>query len=161
MEMQVEQAHHQAVDARLQDVADYLQDLLSRRLVAYIAGVKDVKTVSRWANGEVEARQEAERRLRAAYQIALLLTEFDSPRIVKAWFIGLIFHPLGLHLEAWCIVWGEAKTLSPHRLGNTFSKTEHSTIATMTLGPTGTYPKRSASVLSTVPRGEPERTGKR
>jgi hypothetical protein len=92
MEMQVEQAHHRAVDARLQDVADYLQDLLSRRLVAYIAGVKDVKTVSRWANGEVEARQEAERRLRAAYQIALLLTEFDSPRIVKAWFIGLNPH---------------------------------------------------------------------
>jgi hypothetical protein len=92
MEMQVEQAHHQAVDARLQDVAEYLQDLLSRRLVAYIAGVKDVKTVSRWANGEVEARQEAERRLRAAYQIALLLTEFDSPRIVKAWFIGLNPH---------------------------------------------------------------------
>ena len=92
MEMQVEQAHHQAVDARLQDVADYLQGLLSRRLVAYIAGVKDVKTVSRWANGEVEARQEAESRLRAAYQIALLLTEFDSPRIVKAWFIGLNPH---------------------------------------------------------------------
>jgi hypothetical protein len=92
MEMQVKQAHHQAVDARLEDVADYLQGLLSRRLVAYIAGVKDAKTVSRWANGEVEARQEAERRLRDAYQIAWLLTEFDSPRIVKAWCIGLNPH---------------------------------------------------------------------
>ena len=90
--MQVKQAHHQTVNASLQDVADYLQELLSRRLVAYIAGVKDVKTVSRWANGEVEARQEAESRLPAAYQIALLLTEFDSPRIVKAWFIGLNPH---------------------------------------------------------------------
>jgi hypothetical protein len=92
MEMQVEQAHHRAVDARLEDVVEYLQALLGRRLVAYIAGVKDAKTVSRWANGEAEARQEAEKRVRAAYQIALLLTGFDSPRIVKAWFIGLNPH---------------------------------------------------------------------
>jgi hypothetical protein len=92
MEMQVEQAHHQAVGTSLEEVANHLQSLLSRRLVAYIAGVKDAKTVSRWANGEVEARPESERRLRDAYQIALLLKEFDSPRIVKAWFIGLNPH---------------------------------------------------------------------
>lgn len=92
MEMQVEQAHHRAVDARFEDVAASLQGLLSRRLVAYIAGVKDAKTVSRWANGEVEARPEHEGRLRDAYQIAVLLSDFDSPRIVKAWFIGLNPH---------------------------------------------------------------------
>ena len=92
MEMQVEKAHHRAVDASVEEVADSLQALLSRRLVAYIAGVKDAKTVSRWANGEVEPRDEATKRLRHAYQIALLLEEFDSPRIVKAWFIGLNPH---------------------------------------------------------------------
>ena len=92
MEMRVEKAHHRAVDASVEDVADSLQALLSRRLVAYIAGVKDAKTVSRWAHGEVEPRDEAAKRLRHAYQIALLLEEFDSPRIVKAWFIGLNPH---------------------------------------------------------------------
>jgi hypothetical protein len=92
METQVEKVHRQAVDASVEEVADSLQSLLSRRLVAYIAGVKDAKTVSRWANGEAVARDEAERRLRDTYQIALLLTEFDSPRIVKAWFIGLNPH---------------------------------------------------------------------
>jgi hypothetical protein len=72
------------------DVADLLQDLLLGRLVAYVAGVKDAKTVSRWAKGEVgEARWESERRLRAAYEIAQLLVRFDSSRVVKAWFIGL------------------------------------------------------------------------
>jgi len=86
----VEQAHRAAVEASLSDVADFLQDLLGRRLVAYVAGVKDAKTVSRWAKGEVgEARWESERRLRAAYEIAQLLVRFDSPRVVKAWFIGL------------------------------------------------------------------------
>jgi hypothetical protein len=92
MAVQVEKAHHQAVDARVEEVADFLQSLLGRRLVAYIAGVKDAKTVSRWANGEVEPRDEAAKRLRDAYQIALLLAEFDSPRIVKAWFFGLNPH---------------------------------------------------------------------
>lgn len=86
----VEQAHREAVRASVSDVADFLQDLLGRRLVAYMAGVKDTKTVSRWAKGEVgEARWESERRLRAAYEIAQLLVRFDSSRIVKAWFIGL------------------------------------------------------------------------
>jgi hypothetical protein len=93
MEMQVEKAHHQAVDASVEEVADALQSLLSRRLVAYIAGVKEAKTVSRWANGETVARSdEVVRRLQDAYHIALLLMEFDSPRIVKAWFIGLNPH---------------------------------------------------------------------
>jgi len=85
----VDQAHRQAVLAPMADVADFLQDLLGRRLVAYIAGVKDAKTVSRWANGEAEARQESETRLRVAYEIAHLLIEFDSSRVIKAWFIGL------------------------------------------------------------------------
>lgn len=85
----VEQVHRQATKAPMDDVANYLQDLLSRRLVAYVADVKDAKTVSRWVNGEVEAREESEKRLRTAYEIAHLLVEFDSPRVVKAWFIGL------------------------------------------------------------------------
>jgi len=91
MEAQIlEQAHRQAVVTPVTDVVSFLQDLLGRRLVAYVAGVKDAKTVSRWANGEVRSiRQESEERIRTAYEVAQLLVQFDSPRIVKAWFIGL------------------------------------------------------------------------
>jgi hypothetical protein len=86
----LEQAHRQSVNASVSEVASFLQDLLSRRLVAYVAGVKDGKTVTRWASGEVTGvRQESEQRLRTAYEIAQLLIQFDSPRIVRAWFIGL------------------------------------------------------------------------
>ncbi len=86
----IERAHRQSVHASAAEVAGYLQELLSRRLVAYIAGVKDAKTVTRWASGEVEnVRHENEKRLRTAYEIAQLLVFFDSPRVVKAWFIGL------------------------------------------------------------------------
>ena len=86
----LEQAHRQSVNASVSEVASFLQDLLSRRLVAYVAGVKDGKTATRWASGEVTGvRQESEQRLRTAYEIAQLLIRFDSPRIVRAWFIGL------------------------------------------------------------------------
>ncbi len=86
----IERAHRQSVHASVAEVAGYLQELLSRRLVAYIAGVKDAKTVTRWASGEVEnVRHDNEKRLRTAYEIAQLLVRFDSPRVVKAWFIGL------------------------------------------------------------------------
>jgi hypothetical protein len=86
----VKEAHRKAILSPVADAADFLQDLLSRRLVAYIANVKDAKTVSRWAKGEGGAiRYESEQRLRTAYEIALLLRVFDSPRVIKAWFIGL------------------------------------------------------------------------
>jgi len=85
------QVHRQAVAAPVSEVAGFLQELLSRRLTAYIAGVGDGKTVTRWANGEVaEIRDHTtEQRLRAAYEIAQLLLGSDSAQTVKAWFIGL------------------------------------------------------------------------
>ncbi len=89
MEVLAQHAHRKAMEAPIEDVATYLQSLLSRRLVAYVAGVKDAKSVSRWASGEVEPREDSEQRLRVAFEITQLLIEFDSPRIIKAWFIGL------------------------------------------------------------------------
>lgn len=86
----IERAHRQAVHASSSEIAGCLTELLSRRLVAYIEGVKDTSTVTRWASGEVErVRDENERRLRAAYEIAQLLVWFDSPKVVRAWFIGM------------------------------------------------------------------------
>lgn len=86
-----EQAHRHAVTASIHEVAGLLQELLSRCLTAYIAGVKDGTTVARWARGEVaEIRDHVtEQRLRTAYEIAHLLLQHDAPQTVKAWFIGL------------------------------------------------------------------------
>lgn len=87
-----EQATRLATAASVSEVAAFLQEILSRRLTAYIAGVKDGKTVTRWASKEVtEIRDpETEQRLRTAYAIAqLLLSRGDSAPTVKAWFIGL------------------------------------------------------------------------
>lgn len=86
-----QQAYSRTLRTPIGDMASTLQDVLSRRVTAYIAGVNDTKTVGRWASGEVtEIRAlEVERRLRAAYAIAQLLLEVDSARTVKAWFVSM------------------------------------------------------------------------
>jgi hypothetical protein len=86
-----QQAHRQAMTAPLNELAGSLQGLLSRRVTTQIAGVKDGKTVTRWASGEItEIRDfEVEQRLRTTYEIAQLLLITESPQTVKAWFIGL------------------------------------------------------------------------
>ena len=72
-------------------MAGRLQELLTRRLTAYIAGVDSAKTVTRWVSGEITSirNHATEHRLRTAYEIVLLLLGQDSPEIVRAWFIGL------------------------------------------------------------------------
>lgn len=81
----------ESMTASIADMAKLLQHVLSGRLAAYTVGIKDAKTVSRWANQETEVvRNDAvERRLRATFQIALMLLEVDSPSTIKAWFIGM------------------------------------------------------------------------
>ncbi len=86
----LEQARRRATTTPVGDVASSLKNLLGRRLVACVAGVEDAKTVSRWAKGGVrEVRRESEERVRAAYEVSRNLARFDSPRTVKAWFVGL------------------------------------------------------------------------
>lgn len=84
-------AHRQAMRAPLSEVASMLQEVLTRRLTAYLCGVRDGKTILRWASGEVtEIRQhETEQKLRTAYEIVQLLLQFDAPSTVRAWFIGM------------------------------------------------------------------------
>jgi hypothetical protein len=86
-----QQIHRQAVAASVSELARFLQELLTRRLTAYVAGVQDAKTVTRWANGDVaEIRDLAvEQRLRTAYEIALVLLGDESAQTVRAWFLGM------------------------------------------------------------------------
>jgi hypothetical protein len=90
IDQRVAVAHREAVTTPLSEIAGNLQSLISRRLTAYIAGVKDGKTVSRWASGETgDIRHESQSRLLAAYEIVTLLTHYDSPEVAKKWLVGL------------------------------------------------------------------------
>jgi hypothetical protein len=83
------EAHERAVSFAIKDVAQYLQEALGQKLVAYMADVADPKQVGRWAQGSQAPRDEAERRLRATFQIFHLLLADESPDVIRAWFIGM------------------------------------------------------------------------
>src|SRR5688500_16361871 len=70
-----------------------LRDLLTPRLVAFIAGVRETRAVHQWADGTREVKSEVvERRLRLALRVALLLSAREEPRVIQAWFQGLNPH---------------------------------------------------------------------
>jgi hypothetical protein len=84
------EANRKALQTPLAQIVAELQQILSQRVVAFTAGVNS-RTIQRWANEKDEEHvrnADATRRLRAAYEIVILLLDYDSPFTVKAWFIG-------------------------------------------------------------------------
>jgi hypothetical protein len=86
-----QQAHRQAMSVPLTELVGSLSGLLTRRVAARIAGVKDGKTITRWATGEItEVRDfEVEQRLRTSYEIAQILRASEPDPTVRAWFLGI------------------------------------------------------------------------
>lgn len=81
--------HRRALRASPDTMARLLQTVLGQRLTAYVVGT-DVKTIQRWIRSDaVQIRSvDVERRLRVAYEIALLLLQEDAESTVRAWFIS-------------------------------------------------------------------------
>jgi hypothetical protein len=87
------QAHRAATGSPVADIVRVLCDLLTRDLTAYLVGVSDAGTVTRWAAGNVSPRPASEQRLRLAFEIVQLLRSAGSgDETVRAWFLGLNPH---------------------------------------------------------------------
>jgi hypothetical protein len=78
----------QAVSLPIERVAAYLQTTLGQQQTAYLAGLRDAKMVGRWARGAVVPRDEAQMRLREAYQAVRLIAEARGAHVAKAWLFG-------------------------------------------------------------------------
>ena len=86
-------AHEHAMRQPFDVVVGELRDLLTPRLVAYIAGVGETRAVHQWAEGTRDVKSgEVEDRLRFALQVALMINEHDAARVGQAWFQGLNPH---------------------------------------------------------------------
>ena len=86
-------AHERAMREPFDVVVKELRELLTPRLVAYLAGVRETRAVHQWAEGTRDVKSaEVEDRLRCALQVALLLNEQDAARVVQAWVQGLNPH---------------------------------------------------------------------
>lgn len=83
------EAHRTTVESSVADIAAFLQDVLGQKLVAYLVGVQDPKTIGRWAKGTLPQDSDSESKLRGAYQVFRLLMTEESPHTVRAWFVGL------------------------------------------------------------------------
>jgi hypothetical protein len=59
------------------------------RLVAYLAGVTEVRAVNEWAEGIRTPRGQLEDRLRFALRVASFIAEHDGAAVAQAWFQGL------------------------------------------------------------------------
>jgi hypothetical protein len=86
-------AHEHAMRAPLDAMVKELAELLTPRLVAYLGGVRETRAVHQWAEGTRDIKSpDVEDRLRFALQVAVLLAEHDTRRVVQAWFQGLNPH---------------------------------------------------------------------
>ena len=82
------EAHREAISLLFPELVSRLTALIGRKLTAYVAGVKDVRTVDGWKKGN-SPYGEAEDRLRLTFQVVRTLGEHDSQRIVQAWLTGV------------------------------------------------------------------------
>jgi hypothetical protein len=69
-------------------MATYLQQHLGQRLTAYLAGLKNVKTVGQWARGRVAPPAITRERLRAAFHSTQLLVFRYGDDAAQGWFFG-------------------------------------------------------------------------
>ena len=87
----LERVHHRAVTASPAEMAAYLQDVFGQQLTALMTGIDNPKTVGRWARGQAP-HPATGKRLRDAYQIALLLDQARSRQTAQSWFMGMNPH---------------------------------------------------------------------
>lgn len=85
--------------ADISPVVSELKENLPTTLIAELCGVPDPKVVRRWAEGRLQPREDAVRRLRSALEVVHILAEQHSVEVVRAWFV--VMNPC---LEDWAPV---------------------------------------------------------
>jgi RNA polymerase sigma factor (sigma-70 family) len=70
------------------EISSYLQDALGPRLTALSVGVRDTREVVGWASGDRQPDVATTQRLRDVYAIVQLLLQVETPKAVRAWFLG-------------------------------------------------------------------------
>jgi hypothetical protein len=87
-----ERAHRESMRANIDSIAERLQDMLGQQITAFAVGIKDPRTIGRYARGEAKPRAGTEKRLRELFEITQVLLARETPETVRAWLLGS--HPL-------------------------------------------------------------------
>ena len=75
--------------APVPEIVDDLRKALGAKLVAYIAGVSETRTVREWAEATRRPTPAAEDRLRLTHRVVTLISQSEGEAIVPTWFQGL------------------------------------------------------------------------
>lgn len=81
-------AYREATTLPFPELVKRLSDIIGKKATAYIASAKDARAVERWMSG-ASPYKNAETRLRLAYQIAKVLSQYEGQGVVRAWLTGL------------------------------------------------------------------------
>jgi hypothetical protein len=83
------QVYDRAMRVELSEAVSEASRLLGPKLVAYICGVTETRSVRAWAKGEYAPREPTPQKIRLALWVASLIAEHDDARVAQAWFQGL------------------------------------------------------------------------
>ena len=87
-EAKLEQIDREATTTALAEIVAFLQDSMSQKFTAYMAGLNDPKEVGAWIKGSAKPRPPADMRLRYAYRVVRMLIEAYGADTAKAWLFG-------------------------------------------------------------------------
>ena len=75
--------------ATVPEIVDDLRVALGAKLVAYIAGVSETRTVREWAEAARRPTPATEERLRLVHRIVTLISQSEDQAVVPTWFQGM------------------------------------------------------------------------
>ncbi|WP_440708912.1 hypothetical protein [Herbiconiux sp. YIM B11900] len=82
-------AYNDSIRHALPTVVGDLRLALGAKLVAYIAGVTETRTVREWVETSRRPTPSAEERLRLTHRIVTLIGQSEGERVVPTWFQGM------------------------------------------------------------------------
>lgn len=82
-------AYNDSIRHAMPEIVDELRVALGAKLVAYIAGVSETRTVREWAEASRRPAPSAEERLRLAHRIMALIGQSEGVAVVPTWFQGM------------------------------------------------------------------------
>ncbi|RDV43408.1 hypothetical protein DOE76_18120 [Leifsonia sp. ku-ls] len=82
-------AYNDSIRQATPEIVDDLRRALGAKLVAYIAGVTETRTVREWAEGSRKPAPSAVERLRLTHRVVTLIGQSEGDAVVPTWFQGM------------------------------------------------------------------------
>ncbi|WIY82981.1 hypothetical protein [Propionimicrobium sp. PCR01-08-3] len=82
-------AYNDSIRSSVPNVVDDLRRALGAKLVAYIAGVSETRTVREWVEALRRPSPGAEERLRLTHRVVTLISQSEGTAVVQTWFQGM------------------------------------------------------------------------